>query len=166
MSGPDVFRVAGLEVSFQRLGRRAWSTAGLLRSWGAAPWRSVPGGVAVACLADEALWLGLTTTAEPATVRLETADGAWVRELAVPPDWQLGWLCHDAETQPIALAVGAPCAGYRLRVMRASSPATQGCDLELLAPGEWRKRFGPLELAPAKEPPPVGRYSRVVPPGE
>jgi hypothetical protein len=147
MSGAGALRWAGLEISFQRLGRSGWSSMGLLRSWAGATWRRVEGGVAVACCADDVVWLGLTATDDPASVRCESADGTWHRELAVPPDWQLGWLQRDASTRPIDLTGGVRCSAYRLRVTRASLQTPLDCDLELLAPEEWRRRFGPLELS-------------------
>jgi hypothetical protein len=157
---------AGLELSFQRLGRRGWSPTGLLRSWAVASWRSIDGGVAIACRADEVIWLGLTATAGAVAVRCESEDGAWSRELAVPPDWQLGWLRRVEESRPIDLAGDARRAACRLYVTQAPGSEPQCCTLELLAPDEWRRRFGPLELEPAAGPPPVGRYSRIIPPGE
>jgi hypothetical protein len=166
MSSTDVLRWGGLEISFQRLGRRGWSPTGLLRSWARAPWRSVEGGVVVACLPDEAVWLGLTALDAAVSVRCESVDGAWWRELAVPPDWQLGWLQRDAATRPIDLGGDARSAAQRLVVTGASLPDPMRCGVELVSPEEWRRRFGPLDLEPAVEPPPVGRYSRVIPPDE
>ncbi len=166
MSDAGALHWAGLEISFQRIGRKGWSSTGLLRSWAIAPWHSVGAGVVVACRADEVVWLGLTATNDPASVQCESADGAWQRELTVPPDWQLGWLQRDSERRPVDLAGGVQCAAYRFRVTRASLQAPLVCEFELLAPEEWRRRFGPLELEPAVEPPPVGRYSRIIPPGE
>lgn len=164
MSSLGVLSWAGLEVSFQRIGRASWSAEGILRSWSAAPWGAVPGGVAIACLPVEALWLGLSNASAAATVRLESQDGRWSREIVVPPGWQLGWIESGVQTRPIALDRGCQSARFRLRAQRAAEATPATLSIVLLALEGWRKRLGPLELEPVVEPAPVARYSRVVPP--
>lgn len=164
--------VAGLEITFHRLGAAGWTPGAVLRSWADAPWRLLQdNSIAVACLHGEMIWLGLTNTAAAATVTLTAADGRATRSLCVPPDWQLGWLLNgegdgerDGEEQakPIALHHGATSAAYRLALERAQPPASDTRALVLLSPAAWAAQFGPLQLAPAEMPPPVERYSRIV----
>lgn len=162
MSSLGVLSWAGLEVSFQRIGRASWSAEGILRSWSAAPWGAVPGGVAIACLPVEALWLGLSNASAPATVRLESQNGRWSRGIVVPPDWQLGWIQRGVQTRPIALSDGCQSARFLLRAQRAAESTSATLRILLLSPESWRRRIGPLELEQVVEPAPVIRYSRVV----
>jgi len=161
MCSLGVLSWAGLDVSFQRIGRASWSAEGVLRSWSAAPWVAVAGEVTVACFPAEALWLGLSNTSAPAMARLESKNGRWSREIVTPPDWQLGWLHSGIQTRPIALGHGCQSARFWLQARRAAeaTPATLG--VVLLAPEAWRKRFGPLDLEPIVEPAPSIRYSRI-----
>lgn len=162
MSSLGVLSWAGLEVSFQRIGRASWLTEGILRSWSAAPWVAVPGGIAVACFPVEALWLGLSNASAPVVARLESQNGRWSREIVVPPDWQLGWIQSRVQTRPIAFGRGCQSARFWLRAQRAGEATTATLSVVLLAPEAWRKRLGPLELEPVIEPAPVICYSRVV----
>jgi hypothetical protein len=163
MSNAGVLAWAGVEISFQRIGRGAWSPNGLLRSWSFAPWRTVPGGVTIACFPAEALWLGLSNAGAPATVRIESQNGRWSREVVVPPDWQLSWIGRDIQKKPIALNQGCHTARFRLRAQGPTKELSTTLGLTLLAPDAWKKRFGRIELEPAIEPAPVMRYSRVMP---
>lgn len=163
MSNAGVLAWAGVEISFQRIGRGAWSPNELLRSWSFAPWRLVPGAVAVACLPAEALWLGLSNAEAPTTVCIESQNGLWSREVMVPPDWQLSWIGKDTQKKPIALNQGSHTARFRLRAKGPTKAPSTTIGLTLLAPEAWGKRFGRLELQPAVEPAPVIWYSRVMP---
>lgn len=160
-----MFSVAGLDVSFHRLGREGWSSGMVLRSWGEAPWRPVDLGVAVACLAGEVIWLGLTNNASPAAVACTNLEGGAERCLRVPPEWQLGWLLDgEGKAEPLALSK-SPLITYRLNLRRAEQTTlSASLDLLLLSPAAWATRFEPLDLKPVEVPPPVPRYSRMVRP--
>lgn len=166
MSSSDVLSWGGLDISFQRLGRSAWSSTGVLRSWAGAPWKRLSEcAVAVACLHSECIWFGLTAGGDGTHVRFESRGGSWVRDLDVPPDWQLGWIQREGRQRPIALRPNCRSAAFVLsaRCSNAVEPATLA--ITLLAPEAWRVRVGPLELVPAEEPELVLRYSRIMPPG-
>lgn len=159
-----MWSAAGIEVSFHRIGLSSWVGDGVLRSWAEAPCEATPGGVAVACLPGEAVWLGLTHVGEPATVVLNGLDGAGSTRLQVPPGWQLGALLGaDERRHPLALG-DALSRSYRLEVQRPAAAASASFELTLMSPAAWSSRFGPLELAPAERPPPVPPYSRIVRP--
>lgn len=178
MADYGVLNWAGLEISFQRLGRVAWSADGIVRSWAQAPWSRLSADeIAVASLPDEALWLGLNATGAAVRVRLRSRGGRWQRELKVPPDWQLAWLAESAaggaaegaadggRRQPIALRRGCRSASYVLEVRRRATAAARVMALRLLAPDAWRRMIGPLQIAPAEEPEEVMLYSRIMPAG-
>jgi hypothetical protein len=160
-----VWSAAGIELSFHRIGRAGWSHEGVLRSWAEAPWQPLDDGVAVACLAVDAVWLGLTNTAlEAATVIFTAAPGPGSRRLQVPPDWQLGWLPGpDAQPVPLELA-GAPTYAYRIDVHRKGDTPDASFGLLLMSPAAWALQFKPIELPPAEPPPPMRGYSRMVRP--
>lgn len=159
-----MFSVAGLDISFHRLGREGWSFGVVLRSWGDAPWRPVGVGVAVACLPGEVIWLGLTNKGSPATVTCTSSEGHAARLLLVPPDWQLGWLLDgEGRAEPVALS-NSPSVTYRLNLRRADQKVSESLDLLLLSPAAWATHFEALDLKPVEVPPPVLRYSRIVRP--
>jgi len=165
MSSADVLSWGGIDISFQRFGRDAWSRAGILRSWAGAPWSTLPGGgIAVACCSSECVWFGLTATGAAARVRFESGNGHWARDLNVPPDWQLGWIQSGTRKRPIALRSDCQSAAFVLSVRCPKTAAAKCLALTLLAPDAWRLRVGPLELQPAEEPEPVQLYSRIMPP--
>ena len=164
MAASDVLSWSGLDISFQRLGRSAWSSRGVLRSWAQAPWERLPDGdLAVACLPGDAVWFGLTATGSAARVRFESRNGLWVRELDVPPDWQLGWIQTARRKRPIALRSGCQSASFVLSVRCPKAARPNALAILLLAPDAWRRLIGPLQLDPAEEPEPVGLYSRIMP---
>lgn len=170
MATSDALHWAGLEISFQRLARRAWSAATVVRSWDQCPWqRRSDHDLAVAILPDEVVWLGLNTTGRAAQVRLSSRGGRWSRTLAVPPDWQLAWLSHDGadsrRRQPIALRRGCGSASFVIEVRRAGAVRPQMTTLTLLAPEAWRRTLGPLNISPAEQPEDVLQYSRIMPAG-
>lgn len=156
--------VAGLDISFHRLGREGWSTESVLRSWAEAKCQIFEDGIVVACLPSEVIWLGLTNTAERASVVLTSLSDCSTRSLLVPPDWQLGWLLDlDGKQKPLALAE-ASSAIYRLEVRRTNPDKSTSVDLSLISPADWPSHLEPLNLTPAAVPPPVPRYSRIVRP--
>ena len=160
-----MWSAAGIELSFHRIGRAGWTHEGVLRSWAEAPWLPFDGGVAIACLPGDAVWLGLTNTAaSPAGVTLATAAGASLRCLQVPPDWQLGWV-PGADAQPLPLELGgASTNAYRMGVMRDGGTPGASFPLVLMSPSAWASQFGSIAVHPAEEPPPVPAYSRMVRP--
>lgn len=166
MSSSGVLSWGGLDVSFQRLGLRAWTSVGLLRSWAGAPWKRLrESTVVVACLPSECIWFGLTAEGDGARVRFASRGGRWVRELSVPPDWQLGWIQNAGRERPIALRPECRSSAFVLSVHCPPTAEASTVAITLLAPDAWRLRVGPLELTPAEEPEPVPRYSRIMPPG-
>jgi len=167
-----LWSAAGIDLSFHRIGRAGWTHDGVLRSWAEAPWLPFGGGVAIACLPGDAVWLGLTNTAaSPAGVTLAAAAaaaaaaaGAGLRRLQVPPDWQLGWvLGADAQPLPLELA-GAPTNAYCMDVIRDGGTPGATFPLVLMSPAAWASQFGSIEIPPAEQPPPVPAYSRMVRP--
>jgi len=165
MSSADVLSWGGLDISFQRFGRSAWSSTGILRSWAQAPWTELPqGGIAVACFPSEALWFGLTATGTAARIRFASRSGSWTRDLDVPPDWQLGWIQSAARKRPIALRRECQSAAFVLSVRCPKTTQPKDLPITLLAPEAWKVQVGPLELQPAEEPEPVQLYSRIMPP--
>ena len=160
-----MWSAAGIELSFHRIGRAGWAHDGVLRSWAEAPWLPFDGGVAIACLPGDAVWLGLTNTAAlPAGVTLAAASGAGMRRLQVPPDWQMGWVPGaDAQPLPLELA-GAATNAYCMDVIRDGDTPGATFPLVLMSPAAWGSQFGSIELPPAEQPPPVPAYSRVVRP--
>lgn len=165
-----MWRAAGIEFSFHRLALAAWQPEGVLRHWADAPWQPLAGaphsGVALACLPGEAVWLGLSNAGAPADVLLQGADAPPSLPLRVPPDWQLCAHGPADRREPIALG-GAAERRFVLRVQREGAQAREAAEtlvLELLSPAAWAARHGPLDLAPAEEPPPMERYSRIARP--
>lgn len=156
----------GLEISFQRIDLGAWASGRVLRSWAGAPWkRTSERAVAVACLPTECVWFGLSAGGVDARVRLQSRGGRWVRDLDVPPDWQLGWVQSAGRERPIALRPNRRSAAFMLFVRCPKSAKPQTLAITLLAPEAWVQRVGPLLLEPATEPEPVLRYSRIMTPG-
>lgn len=88
-----------------------------------------------------------------------------MRELSVPPDWQLGWIQNAGRERPIALRPECRSSAFVLSVHCPPTAEASTVAITLLAPDAWRLRVGPLELTPAEEPEPVPRYSRIIPPG-
>ena len=160
-----MWSAAGIELSFHRIGRSGWSHEGVLRSWAEAPWQPFDDGVSVACLAVDAVWLGLTNTvAEAATVTFTAALGSGSRCLQVGPDWQLSWLPGlDAQPVPLELA-GAPTHAYRIDVQRKRDTFDASFGLVLMSPAAWALQFEPIKLLPAEPPPAMRGYSRMVRP--
>lgn len=162
-----MWRAAGIEFSFHRLGLAVWRPAGVLRHWADVPWLPMEGlyaGVALACLPGEALWLGLSNGGAPATVLLQGADAQPSLPLRVPPDWQLCAHGPEGRREPIALD-GAAQRRFLMRVQREAPGARDTSEtlaLELLSPAAWTARYGALHLPAAEEPPAVERYSRIV----
>lgn len=156
---------AGIEFSFHRIGRAGWTHDAVLRSWAEALWQPFDDGIAVACLTDDALWLGLTNTgAEPAGLTLTSAAGPHSRQLQLPPDWQLGWL-FGPDTQPVPLELaGLSNNAYRIAVHRKGGTPDASFGLVLMSPAAWDLHFDPIELTPAEQPPPIRVYSRMVRP--
>jgi len=172
MASTDVLHWAGLEISFQRLGRAGWSAVTVVRSWAQAPWHRLSADeVAVASLPDEVLWLGLNATGRAACVRLRSRGGRWSRMLKVPPDWQLAWLqaeegaAGSGRKRPIALRRGCQSASFALEVCCPGNARPTATTLTLLAPDVWRRIVGPPEIAPAEQPEEVMLYSRIMPAG-
>ena len=159
-----VLCVGGVDITFHRLGREAWSPGAVLRSWAVAPWQTQGHSVAVACLPGEVVWLGLSSDpSHPATVVLTAVQNSAARELNVPPDWQLGWLL-DGAGHPTPQALGDErSAAYRVDLRRQGQVGAV-LDIDLLSPAAWAEQFEPLSLEPAEVPPPVPRYSRIVRP--
>lgn len=164
-----MWRAAGIEFSFHRLALAAWQPAGVLRHWADVPWqpKAEDRYVALACLPGEALWLGLSNDGAPASVMLQSIDAAQSSApLVVPPDWQLCAHGPADRRQPIALH-GAAERRFLLHVDRrgrdgGAHKTIETLALDLLSAAVWAARYGSLDLAPAEEPPPVERYSRVV----
>ena len=164
MASSDVLSWNGLDISFQRFGRRAWSSNAILRSWAQAPWQWIsPGCLALACFPSEALWLGVTATHGAARIHFRSGRGRWTRDLVVPPDWQLSWLQSGSRKRPIALRRGCQSAVFVLSARTGRRHETKTLAVTLFAPTAWRRRVGPLELAPAQRPEPVALYSRIMP---
>lgn len=164
-----MWRAAGIEFSFHRLALTAWQPTGVLRHWADVSWQSTDKepyfGVALACLPGEALWLGLNNADAPASILLQCANAVQssVPQL-VPPDWQLCAHGPADRREPIALD-GATQRRFLLHVQREGQGAPETAEtlaLELLSSAIWVARYGPLNLTPAEEPPPVERYSRIV----
>jgi len=156
----------GLDISFQRIGLCAWASVGVLRSWAGAPWKVLrESAVAVACLPSECIWFGLTATGDEAHVRFESRGGRWVRNMYMPPDWQLAWIQSAGRERPIALRPNCRSAAFVLSVRCPKTAKPKTLAITLLAPEAWRLRVGPLRLKPAEEPALVLRYSRIMPPG-
>lgn len=162
---------AGLEISFQRLGRAAWSADGIVRSWAQAPWcRLSADAIAVASLPDEVLWLGLNATGGAVRGRLRSRSGRWERALKVPPDWQVAWLAaggaaDGGRRQPIGLRRGCQSATYVLEVRQRATAEASVMAVTLLAPDTWCRKTGQSPIAPADEPEEVMLYSRIMPAG-
>lgn len=155
----------GLDISFQRFGLSAWASVGVLRSWAGAPWKLLhESTVAVACLPSEGVWFGLTAITDAARVRFESRSGRWVRELNVPPDWQLGWILSAGRARPIALRPNCRSSAFVLSVRCPKTAKQKSLAITLLAPERWMQRVGSLELRPAEKPEPVELYSRIMPP--
>jgi hypothetical protein len=165
MASSDVLSWNGLDISFQRTGRGAWSGSAILRSWAQAPWQwTSPARLALACFPTEVLWLGLTATHGAARVHFQSGRRRWTRDLDVPPDWQLSWIQSGSRKCPIALRRGCHSAVFVLSARAARKHETKTLTVTLVAPTAWRRRIGPLELAPAHQPEPVALYSRIMPP--
>lgn len=162
-----MFAIAGLEISFHRIGLAGWQPGDVLRSWAEAPWRATPHGVAVACRPEEALWLGIGNDGTSAELDLRRpVDGA-TRRLYLPNDWQLGWLLDpNGNALPIQLG-DQPSVAHRMDIRAGVHPDAANRqsitrEMLLLSPTAWAAAFGPLELAPVSEPAPVPLYSRQV----
>lgn len=162
-----MYCVAGLHISFHRIGRQDWAPGAVLRSWAEATWRATPSGVALACAADETVWLGLGHNEAAATLVLRTASADATRRVPIPEEWQLGWL-YDRHGQAVPIDLQATqAAAYRLDVERPhASPqpepaSTVSLELLLLSPGAWAERFGPIAFEAAVRPPPVPPYARI-----
>lgn len=166
MSSSDVLSWGGLDISFQRIGLRSWASVGVLRSWAGAPWQRLrESAVAVACCPSECVWFGLTASSGGARVRFQSLGGRWVRDLNVPPDWQLGWIQSAGRERPIALRPDCRSAVFVLTVRCPKTARPKTLAIKLLAPEAWRLLVGPLKMKPAEEPEPVLHYSRIMPPG-
>lgn len=171
MADAGVLCWAGIEISFQRLGRAAWTADGIVRSWAQAPWSQLSASeIAVALLPDEALWLGLNATGSAVHAALRSRGAGWQRALKVPPDWQLAWLApagavDGSRRRPIALQRGCRSASFVLEARRRANAPARVMALTLLAPDAWRRTIGPLQIAPAVEPEDVMLYSRIMPAG-
>ncbi|MBS1134493.1 MAG: hypothetical protein H6R02_1634 [Burkholderiaceae bacterium] len=164
MASSDVLSWNGLDISFQRIGRRSWSSSAILRSWAQAPWQWIsPDCLALACFPTEALWLGLTATHGAVRVHFRSGRGRWTRDLDVPPDWQLSWIQSGSRKRPIALRSGCHSAVFVLSARAARKHEPKALAVTLVAPAAWRRRIGPLKLAPAQRPEPVALYSRIMP---
>ncbi|WP_230181231.1 hypothetical protein [Aquabacterium sp. CECT 9606] len=159
-----MWSVAGIKVSFHRIGLTDWTPSGVLRSWAEAHWQPTPGGVAIACLPTEALWLGFSDNPRPAMVVLTCTDTAETARLQVPLQWQLGFLVGaDAQNRPITLR-NAASSNFRLDVQQREPTSRDSFELVLMSPLAWKTRFGPIDIAAAEPPAVVPAYSRIVRP--
>ena len=141
MYSSDALPWDGLQISFQRYGRSAWSANQVIRSWAGAPWKSIgENRVAVACFPSEGVWFGLTATGSATRVRLESRSTLWARNMRVPPDWQLGWIRRGNQKRPIALRPGCQSASFTISVS-GPNPTHVFVDAGCLEGACWRRRF-------------------------
>lgn len=163
-----MYCIAGIEMSFHRIGRADWSPGPVLRSWAEAPWLPTDPGVAIACLPSDVIWLGLTAASRSlrATVSVHALPDGAVRLLRVPDEWQLGWLL-DRQGRAVPLALhDAASTTYRVAIDTDGAQHTAMLKLALLSPPVWARRFGRVALAQAERPPSVPLYSRIARPAE
>lgn len=164
MCSSDTLPWDGLQISFQRYSRSVWSANKIIRSWACAPWKLIgEDRVAVACFPNEAIWFGMTVTGAAVRIRLESRSGRWVRDMRVPPEWQLSWIQQGDRKRPIALRPDCQSAFFTMSVRGSKQTKTRNLEITLLVPDAWRRKLGELEIVLAEEPEAVALYSRIMP---